>query len=81
MNIATDHRFFGVSQPLSPSENKVLQQSFSLTVPNGHRLQSMDTFKDFMKQRPRHQNLCHLERHITGMAYNLRVWHKINKSF
>jgi len=30
MNIATDHRFFGVSQPLSSSENQVFQQFLAL---------------------------------------------------
>ena len=30
-----------------------------------------DSLKDFMKQRFRHKNLCHLKRYISSMAHNL----------
>ena len=50
MNLATDYHLFDVPQPVSPSENQVFQQFFSLTVPNARRFQLMDTFKDFLKQ-------------------------------
>jgi len=31
----------------------------------------MNPFKDLTKQGLRHKNLCHLKRHISGMAHNL----------
>lgn len=48
-NLTTDYRFFGIAQPVSPSENQVFQQFLALAVINGHRFQMTNTLKYLME--------------------------------